>query len=129
MTAPLRHDALASLALERDYWRERALQAEAALEPADVDWVPRAWGLTRAEARILNQLIRFQSVSKTAILGITSMHRDRPSENVYTASTHISRMRRKLDRRGILILTWRGVGYHLAASTRDRLRKMQGAGA
>lgn len=83
---------------------------------------PKAWSLTRMEARLLGALVENEFVGREAAL--IAMHGRSGHVSVKNlVATHMNRLRRKLERLGAGVRYDGSRGYFIARSDRARLRE------
>lgn len=94
--------------------RERVRQLVDALAPPDTV-VPIEWGLTASEARVFSHLTTRDVATKSSIMA--ALYSDRPDEGDVEpkiVDVFVCKMRRKIAKFGVEILTVWGQGYTLA---------------
>lgn len=110
-----------SLVVENEMLREQVRQLKQALT-GDLRW-PIEWRLTRVETIVLGVLMTRARPGHAAFwCALYADSEDPPDAKVL--DVHVCKLRRKLKPLGILIRTEWGMGWHLPAADRARLRKI-----
>jgi two-component system cell cycle response regulator CtrA len=94
-----------------EYWRNRALLAEAALAPAAN--VPGEWGLSGKELELVSVLLDGKTHKSTEIADRVYFNQDVPEDLNGTIKVFVFRIRRKLRRFGVEVKNVWGQGYYL----------------
>ncbi len=112
-------DRIEALEMEVERLRKRVVDLETIAFGAFV--APIEWGLTATETRILATLMRRPLAPKEALMAAVTNGRDECASLENATESHISKLRRKLERYGGSIASQRFSGYRLDDHTRQFL--------
>jgi two-component system cell cycle response regulator CtrA len=94
-----------------EYWRNRALLAEAALAP--VTNVPKEWELSGKELELVSVLLDGKTHQFGEIIDRIYFNQDAPGDPNGAIKVFVYRIRRKLRRFGVEVKNVWGQGYYL----------------